>query len=114
MPKDELVYVGYMLDTAERALRLVAGKTRADFNSDEPLRLALTHLIQTIGEAFRRVSPEFRADHPHVPWATITAMRHKIVHDYFDIDENLVVLTTVNDLEPLVAALRPLIPPGIC
>lgn len=35
MPKDDSVYVGHMLDTARRALRLVAGKSRGDY---EPMK----------------------------------------------------------------------------
>ncbi len=60
MPKDELVYVGHMLDKAHEALSLVRGKTRKDYDRDSALRLALTHLIQVIGEAARRVSSQFR------------------------------------------------------
>ena len=84
MPKDELVYVGHMLDTAHEALSLVRGKTRQDYDSDTALRLALTHLIQVIGEAARRVSSPFRERHPEIPWDAIAGMRSKIVHDYME------------------------------
>lgn len=57
MPKDDLIYVGHMLDKAGEALALAHGKTRQDYDNDTALRLALTHLIQVIGEAARRVSP---------------------------------------------------------
>ncbi len=59
MRKDELVYVGHMCDLTKRAVAKVEGKTRPDFDADENLRLALAHLLQTIGEAARRVSPAF-------------------------------------------------------
>jgi uncharacterized protein with HEPN domain len=55
MPKDDLVYVGHMLDKAQEALALAHGKSRQDYDNDTALRLALTHLIQVIGEAARRV-----------------------------------------------------------
>jgi uncharacterized protein with HEPN domain len=55
MQKDDLVFVGHMLDTARKALDLVRGKSREDFDRDEVLDLALTHLLQVIGEAARRV-----------------------------------------------------------
>jgi uncharacterized protein with HEPN domain len=54
MPKDELVYVGHILDKAQEALSLARGKTRQDYDNDTALRLALTHLIQVISEAARR------------------------------------------------------------
>lgn len=51
MQKDNLVYVGHMLDTAEKAVQKVVGIDRAAYDADENLRLALAHLVQTIGEA---------------------------------------------------------------
>ena len=54
MPKDDLVYVGHMLDTARKAVEKARDMSRADFDRDENLRLALAHLIQIIGEAARR------------------------------------------------------------
>ena len=59
MPKDDLVYVGHMLDMARKAIGKVRSRSRAEYDADEDLRLALTHLVQTLGEAARRVSPPF-------------------------------------------------------
>ena len=56
MAKDDLVYVSHMFDMAEKALKLANGKTRAAFDSDETLALALTHLVQIIGEAARSLT----------------------------------------------------------
>ena len=57
MPKDDSVYVGHMLDTARLAAAKVAGISREAFEADENLRLALTHLVQTIGEAAGKSRP---------------------------------------------------------
>jgi Protein of unknown function DUF86 len=70
MQKDDLVFIGHMLDTARKALVLVRGKSREDFDRDEVLDLALTHLLQVIGEAARRVSTGFIEQHPEIPWIT--------------------------------------------
>ncbi len=51
MPKDDLVYVGHMLDTARKASAKLNGKSRSEYDADEDLRIVLAHLIQTIGEA---------------------------------------------------------------
>lgn len=56
-------------------------RSRAAYDADEDLRLALTHLVQTLGEAARRVSSPFQQAHPEVPWRKIIGMRHKVVHD---------------------------------
>ena len=50
MPKDDAVYVGHILDMRRKALAKTTGRTREDYDADENLRLALVHLIQTMGE----------------------------------------------------------------
>jgi uncharacterized protein with HEPN domain len=62
-PRD-LVYVGHMLDTAKKAISKTQSLSRDAYDADENLRLALTHLIQIIGEAGRQVSREFSEQHP--------------------------------------------------
>jgi hypothetical protein len=47
-PRD-LVYVGHMLDMAKKATNKTQGLSRGEYDADENLRLALTHLIQIIG-----------------------------------------------------------------
>ncbi len=110
MPKDDLVYVGHMLDKAQEALSLIHEKTRKDYDRDTVLRLALTHLIQVIGEAARRVSPSFRERYPQIPWDAIACMRNKIVHDYMDVDEDIVWDSVVHELPLLVAELKRIVP----
>ena len=74
-PRD-LVYVGHMLDMARKAVDKTAGLSRAAFDQDENLRLALTHLVQVIGEAARHVSREFTSatqrSHGLKSWACAT------------------------------------------
>jgi uncharacterized protein with HEPN domain len=113
MSQRDLVYVGHMLDMARKAVGKTQGISRALYDADENLRLALIHLIQTIGEAARRVSPEFCKSHPDVRWADIVGMRHKVVHDYLGVDEDVVWRVATEDLHTLIAALEPIVPPGL-
>ena len=110
MPKDDLIFVGHMLDTARLAAGKVRGVSREVFDADENLRLALTHLVQTIGEAGRQVSPPFRKAHPEIPWAKIIAMRHRVVHDYLNVDYDVVWGVLVEDLPKLIGRLAALVP----
>jgi len=65
-----------------------------------------------IGEAARQVSREFTVTHPEVPWEKIIGMRHKVVHDYLGVDEDIVWQVVTEDLPKLVEALEPLVPPA--
>lgn len=111
MPKGDLLYLGHMLDVSLQAISKIRERSREDFDEDENLRLALTHLVQMIGEAARRVSSESRQKYPEIPWADIIGMRHKVVHDYLDVDFDVVWAVVTVDLPDLVAQLTPIVPP---
>ena len=64
-----------------------------------------------IGEAARQVSREFTVTHNEVPWENIIGMRHKVVHDYLGVDEDIVWQVVTADLTKLVESLEPLVPP---
>lgn len=90
---------------------MVHGKTRQDYDHDSALRLALTHLIQVIGEAARRVSLQFREEHQQIPRDAIAGMRSKIVHDYLNVDEDIVRDSVTQELQPLIEDLMKIVPP---
>ena len=111
MQKDDVLYLGHMLDTARAIVGKLKGKSRAEFDANDDLRLALAHLIQTLGEAARRVSHEFQRANPQVPWKKIVGMRHKVVHDYLHVNYNIVWTVATIDLLPLLAELERMAPP---
>ncbi len=98
-----------MIDTTNKAIGFVADLGREDFDDNEQLRLKITHLLQIIDEAARRVSLGFWNIHPEIPWKVIVGMRSKVVHDYLNVDEDVVWDTVKNDLAPLVLELKKLL-----
>ncbi len=57
-------------------------------NRDRKTELAITRLIEIIGEASNHLSEELKAEHAYIPWRQIVNMRHIIVHEYFGVDSN--------------------------
>src|SRR5438270_1492957 len=104
MQAGDEVYLGHMIDLVRKVVAKTEGITRDEFDCDENLRLATAHLLQTIGEAARRISRELQAQHSEIPWAAIIGMRHKVVHDYMGVDED-VVWRTARDEVPRLATL---------
>jgi len=109
MQHDDRLYLGHMLEMARKARLFVENHSRADFEKDEVLRFALRHLLQIIGEAAGRVSERERLANPQIPWNEIIGMRHRVVHDYLGIDEDIVWRTIVADLPDLIVALERLL-----
>ncbi len=68
-------------------------------------------LIQIVGEAASKVSPEFVQAHSEILWRGIVGMRHRLVHDYLHIDLARVWQVIEQDIPALIPLLQPLIPP---
>lgn len=105
MPKDSKVYVQHMLDHSREVVALTQNLPEAEFNRNRVLRLAVTRLIQIIGEAARRVPDDFKQAHPLVPWQDVVGMRNILVHDYLSVDDRIVWRTAVQELPLLVKQL---------
>lgn len=77
-----------LADIAEAVGKIQARveRGRERFDADEDLQIVLTHLVQVIGEAAARLSTELTDRYPAVPWRQVVGMRHRVVHDYFEID----------------------------
>jgi uncharacterized protein with HEPN domain len=102
---EDLVRLQHLRDAAEKAIRYSSGKTRNDLDDDELLRLALTKLVEIVGEAAKQVSEPTRATYPEVPWRAAARMRDRLVHHYFDIDLDVLWETVTAELPRLLGSL---------
>lgn len=100
------VRLQHMLEAAQEAPEFSQGATREDLETNRMLAHALVDCLNIIGEAARQVSPETRQDCPAIPWQEIIGMRNRLVHAYFDINNDVVWQTVKEDLPSLVAALE--------
>lgn len=80
------------------------------FFSDIKTQDAVMRNIAILGEALRRVSPEFRAVHPEIPYTQIIGMRNKLVHDYDGINVELIWDVIQNYIPDLIQQLEDIIP----
>ena len=64
--------------------------------------MGLEKLVENIGEAASRLSSSTTDRMPQVAWKQMIGMRHVLVHDYFDVDD-MVVLDTLRVYLPSLA-----------
>ena len=101
-------YLRHILDEADYLAGATAGLSREDFLEDETLRRAFARSLEVIGEAAKRLRPEWRTAHPEVDWRAMAGMRDRLVHGYFGVDYELVwevASTLMPALRPVIAAL---------
>lgn len=79
-----------MVERIERINRYVGGMSREAFLADSKTIDSVVRNLEVIGEAANRLPPEFCARHPEIPWRRIVGLRNRIVHEYFDVDIDLV------------------------
>jgi uncharacterized protein with HEPN domain len=103
-PEDE-VRIRHLIDAASTAAQFVEGRERGDLDTDEMLRLALTKLVEIVGEAAKQVTPSGRAELPDVPWSAAARTRDRLVHHYFDINLDVLWQTATEDLPALLGLL---------
>ena len=84
--RDPMVAVQQMRDHGKEVMTLAKGRRRANLDLDRMLELALTRLMEVLGEAARRVPDEFRERCPEVPWRQTTDLRNVLIHDYDTVD----------------------------
>lgn len=90
---------------AREAIALLNSGSLEDLSGNRVQQLALTRLIEIIGEAAYRVTPEMKEQRPDIPWGKITGMRNKVIHGYDVLDIRVLHNTITQDLPDLVASL---------
>ena len=104
--RDPAVALRQMRDFADEAVELTFAKPRSVLETDRTLFLALTRLVELVGEASTRVDDESRARFPAVPWRAIKETRNRLIHAYDDIDPDVLWQIVTVDLPELVQELE--------
>ena len=94
-----------MIDAAEQAIALVAGRSIGDIEGDRRTRDALLWNVSVLGEAANRVSELTQTAFPGFPGRSRPGYE-RVVHGYWSIDVEIVHTTATDKLPDLVAMLR--------
>ncbi len=103
---EDRVRLRHMLDNAKEALALVQGKRRSDLDSNRLLGLGLVRLLEIVGEAANRITPETQSRYPSIPWRQIIGLRNRLIHGYDDVDMDLLWVILTDDLPDLIIQLE--------
>jgi uncharacterized protein with HEPN domain len=108
MPRDPESLID-IVTAIRRILRYTDGVSRADLEANDEKLSAILYQISIIGEATKRLSPTFRDAHPEIPWREIAGMRNVIVHEYDQLDLDVIWDVVQNKLSELLRLITPLI-----
>ena len=77
-----------------------------ELNDNEILLDSMLFRMIQISENAKRLSEEYKEDRSDLPWNELTGLRNRIVHDYGNIDLNIVFQTLKYDIPELIEQLR--------
>lgn len=106
LSEEDLVRLRHMLDAARTAIRSTAGRGATDLAREPVWALGLVKCVEIIGEAAGRIATSTTDRLVDIPWRQIVGMRNRLVHAYYDIDQEQVWRTVKEDLPRLVEQLE--------
>ncbi len=108
--KNDQLYLEHIAEAISRIANYIADMDAPAFHSTPVVQDACIRQLEIIGEATKRLTTEFRNKHTHVPWKDIAGMRDILIHDYLNVDLDLVWKTVKEkipelnvDIEPILA-----------
>lgn len=108
LAESDLAAVVDIVAAARQILRFVEGMDFERFRDDVRTSSAVILHLLIIGEASKRLTAQFHADHSGLPWSEIIRMRDRLIHHYRRTDLRQVWLTAEKDIPELLTVLAPL------
>ena len=93
--------------------QFIEGIDKEIFESDLMRQSAVIRQLEIIGEATKRLSQDFRAVYPQIPWRQMAGMRDILIHNYDDIELNEVWNVATISIPELIEQIEDILPPEI-
>lgn len=81
-----LIRLYHIRDYCEKIALLIDSYDAQKFEQDDRTTLAVTRCIEILGESTYKIDKEVKALYPNIPWVNIENIRHRIAHEYYDLD----------------------------
>ena len=104
--KDDKIYIEHILQSVDRIKAYLSGKDHQSFSDDFMTQDAVVRQLEIIGEATKRISKDLRNKNPQVPWSDMAGMRDILIHDYIDVDIDIVWKTASESIIKLKSLLQ--------
>lgn len=108
---DFRVYLLHIRDCCEQLAECRTLRERGGVPPPILLNAACRNL-EIIGEASRKIGPEFRASHPGIPWREMNDLRNVLIHNYEGADEDLIWAIVDREIPALLLAVRRILEEG--
>ena len=99
--KDNFTYIEHVLEAIGKIESYIKDTDFEKFSQNDLVFDAVVREITIIGEASNRITDDFQKQYPDIPWHKVVSMRNVLIHDYMDVDKELVWETCRKNLPEL-------------
>ncbi|GAB5491347.1 MAG: DUF86 domain-containing protein [Phototrophicaceae bacterium] len=110
MPRKDDALLLDMLIACRKLIRFTQDLAKDDFLSDDLVQSATLREFQVLGEASRMISDESKSKYQQIPWKVISGLRNRIIHEYFNVDLNILWETIQTNIPELLSQLNAILP----
>lgn len=100
--RDDTDRLNDMLRYTELAVVVLDGDGLEQLEQDVVKSAALSKFVENVGEAAYKSDPGTLVRYPQVDWPRMIGMRHRLVHEYYNIRLDILHDVIVNYLPPLI------------
>ncbi|MHC4154005.1 MAG: HepT-like ribonuclease domain-containing protein [Planctomycetota bacterium] len=86
---------------ADRIEQYIKNLSLDGFSDDQKSVDAVVRNLEIMGEAAKRLPQEFKEKYSEIEWHKVVGLRHRIVHEYFGIDLEIIWQILCKDLPEL-------------
>lgn len=105
------IFLAHILTSIEALEKYTNAVSEEQFYINRQLQMACIKELEIIGEAVRNLPDDFRDGNPNIPWKDIAGMRSYLVHEYFEIDLDLVWDTIKSKIPELKSNIQKIFEP---
>ncbi len=99
-----------MVQAIGKIQAFTAEMSEAEYLENDLVQSAVEHKLEILGEAARRVSDVFQAQHPEIDWRNTIGLRNVIAHRYDQVEQERIWSIVQTALPDLIRQLQPLLP----
>ena len=104
--KDNAYYIEKLLDDMTFIVTHMKNVDYKAFSENEILQDSMMFRLIQVSENVRKLSDEYKEQHPVVPWTAIYGLRNRSVHDYGNVDLTIVFDTVKDDIPSLMEMMK--------
>lgn len=104
--KYQIVYIQHILTCLNNINEYTNDIKQEEFLKNKLIQDAVIRNFEVIGEASKRVSENYKNKHPNIEWKKMTNFRNFLIHEYTEIDYDLVWDIIQNNVTHLIIQLE--------